>query len=95
MTATKERAPVGAIKESTDNSVRTYVTFGLAALALGVGVVWGAVSIADSAGDVSVAQQAAIVRANQIDDNLDSLVAAGVSGTFTWLMTEPIEVTDG
>lgn len=79
MTATKERAPVGAIKESTDNSVRTYVTFGLAALALGVGVVWGAVSIADSAGDVSVAQQAAIARANQIDDNLDSLVAAGLA----------------
>ena len=74
MTATKERAPAGAVRESTGNSVGTYVGVGLAALALGVGVVWGAVSIADSTGDVSVAQQAAIARANQIDDNLDALV---------------------
>ena len=79
MTATKERAPESAVSESTGNSVGTYISVGLAALALGVGVVWGAVSIADSAGDVSVAQQAAIDRANQIDANLDALVATGLA----------------
>ena len=79
MTVTKERAAESVTQERKGNSVRTYVSVGLVSLAIGIGAVFGVVSIADSASDVSVAQQAAIDRANQIDDNLDVLVATGLA----------------
>ncbi len=65
-------------KEHTGYGIGTYFTVGLAAMALGVGVVWASVQFVGS-NDVSAAQQAAVTRGELVDENLESLFRSGLA----------------